>query len=239
MPLKVENIYSGYLSDINVLRGVSLNIEDKKATVVLGPNGSGKSTLLKTIYGYLKPIRGRITLNGINLVGKKPHEMPKIGIGYVSQERGIFPHLTVEENLKTGLWIMHSDKQLIKDKLDEIYGRFPILYKRRKDKANILSGGQQRILQIAKSIITNPEVLLLDEPSTGLSPLAVEEVFKIIRTLKEEGKTILLVEQNVRKALTIADYVYVIELGQNKVSGTKAEIEKNMDEILGIWGFRK
>ena len=239
MPLVVEKIHAGYSSDINVLRGVSLTVGDGRATVVLGPNGSGKSTLLKTIYGYLKPVSGRILLNNQEITGKKPHEMLKLGIAYISQDKGIFPKLTVEENLKTGLWPYRQNKELIRKKLDEIYERFPILKTRRNEKATFLSGGQQRILQIAKALLTNPDYILMDEPSTGLSPVAVEEIFNIIKELKKERKSILLVEQNVRKALTIADDVYIIELGQNKVNGSKEEIEDKLEDILGIWGFRR
>ncbi|HID04316.1 MAG TPA: ATP-binding cassette domain-containing protein, partial [Aigarchaeota archaeon] len=183
MPLIVDNIQSGYTSDINVLRGVSLKVEDGEVTVVLGPNGSGKSTLLKTIYGYLKPTRGRIMLDDTDITGRKPYEMLKLGIAYVSQEKGIFSKLTVEENLKTGLWIYRRDKNMIHEKLNEIYERFPLLESRRREKATFLSGGQQRMLQIAKALLANPRYILMDEPSTGLSPVAVEEVFKIIKTL--------------------------------------------------------
>ena len=239
MPLVVNNIHAGYSSDINVLKGVSLTVRNGRVTAVLGPNGSGKSTLLKTIYGFIKPISGRITLDDIDITGRNPYEMPRLGVAYVSQEKGIFPKLTVEENLKTGLWIHRRNRTLVNEKLHEIYERFPVLRERRRDKASFLSGGQQRVLQIAKALLMEPRYILLDEPSTGLSPIAVEEIFKILENLKKERKSILLVEQNVRKALTIADDIYIIELGQNKVSGTKEEIEDKLADILGIWGFRK
>lgn len=238
MSLVVRDIYSGYFRDVNVLRGVSLEVCEGSITAVLGPNGSGKSTLLKTIYGYLKPSSGKILLDGHDITGMKTHDLLRMGLAYVAQESGIFPHLTVEENLKTGLWILRKEKHIVRERLEEIYNRFEILSEKRNVKAGFLSGGQQRLLQIAKALLTKPRIILMDEPSSGLSPKVLDEVYGIITKLRDEGKTILLVEQNVRKALEVADAINVIELGQTKFSGTKREFEERLEEIIGIWGFK-
>ncbi|MEM4163196.1 MAG: ABC transporter ATP-binding protein [Candidatus Caldarchaeum sp.] len=236
--MAVRDLYSGYFRDVNVLRKVSMSVYRSSVTCVVGPNGSGKSTLLKTIFGYLKPFHGRIIHEGVDVTGLKPHDMLRRGVSYVSQNSGVFPHLTVDENLMAGLWLFRRNKNLVRERIRETYSRFPGLEQKKNEKAGNLSGGQQKLLQIAKTLLTNPSLVLMDEPSAGLSPKILEQVFKTIKLLRDEGKTILLVEQNVTKALSVADYVYMIELGQNKFSGTREEFERKLPEILPVWGFR-
>jgi branched-chain amino acid transport system ATP-binding protein len=235
--LKVENLSSGYHRDINVLSGVSIEVREKRITSVLGPNGSGKSTLLKTIYGYLKPFEGRVIYNGEDITGIRPHEMIRKGIAYISQEHGIFHSLTVQENLKAGLWIYRREKERFNARLKEIYERFPILREKRNIKAGFMSGGEQKILQFSIALLTDPQLILIDEPTAGLSPVLSDEVYSILRGIKEEGKTILLVEQNLRKALEASDYIYVLELGSVKYGAPKEDFQRGLREILSMWGF--
>ncbi|ADC65331.1 ABC transporter related protein [Ferroglobus placidus DSM 10642] len=235
--LRVENLSSGYHKDINVLNGVSLEVKKGTITSVLGPNGSGKSTLLKTIYGYLKPFSGRVIYNGEDVTNLPPHEKIKKGIAYISQEHGIFHSLTVEENLKAGMWIYRKNKELVKEKLKAVYDRFPILKEKRNVKAGFLSGGQQKLLQFSVALLSNPELILVDEPTAGLSPIASEEVYEILKELKREGKTILLVEQNLRKAIEVSDFAYVLELGKIRYGGDREDFERGLKRILSVWGF--
>ncbi len=235
--LRVENLSSGYHRDINVLTGVSIQVEEGKITSVLGPNGSGKSTLLKTIYGYLKPFSGRVIYNGEDITGLPPHRMIRKGIAYISQEHGIFHSLTVEENLKSGLWIFRRNKEKILEILEEIYERFPVLREKKNLKAGFMSGGEQKILQFSIALLTNPTLILIDEPTAGLSPVLSDEVYEILRSIKREGKTILLVEQNLRKAIEVSDYIYVLELGNVKFGASKEEFQKELKQILSMWGF--
>jgi branched-chain amino acid transport system ATP-binding protein len=235
--LRVEDLSSGYHKDINVLTNVSIEVEEGKITSILGPNGSGKSTLLKTIYGYLKPFSGRVFYNGEDITGLPPHEMVKKGIAYISQEHGIFHSLTVEENLKSGLWIYRKDKEKIAEKLESTYQRFPVLREKRNMKAGFMSGGQQKILQFSIALLTDPKLILVDEPTAGLSPVLSDEVYKILRGIKEEGKTILLVEQNLRKAIEVSDFIYVLELGNVRYGASRDDFERGLKEILSMWGF--
>lgn len=235
--LSVKELSSGYHKDINVLTNVSIEVEEGKITSILGPNGSGKSTLLKTIYGYLKPFSGKIFLNGREITGFRPHQMIRKGIAYISQEHGIFRSLTVEENLKSGLWIYRKDRELISEKLKEIYDRFPVLKEKRNMKAGFMSGGEQKILQFSIALLTNPKLILVDEPTAGLSPVLSEEVYEILRSIKEEGKTILLVEQNLRKAIEVSDFIYVLELGNVRYGAPRDDFERGLKEVLSMWGF--
>ncbi len=237
--LRVENLHSGYYTDINVLSGIDLEAKKGLVTTVLGPNGSGKSTLLKTIYGYLKPFEGRVIFKEEDITGMEPHSMIERGIAYISQEHGIFHRLTVEENLKSGLWIYRKDRHEVQERINSIYDRFPILKEKRNVKAGFLSGGQQKLLQFSMNLLTDPEVFLIDEPTAGLSPLLSDEIYSIINSITREGKTILLVEQNIRKALEVSDYVYVLELGKIKYRGSRDDFETGLKEILTLWGFEQ
>ena len=239
MSLKVENITSGYYKDIHVLHNVSLEARPKTVTCVIGPNGSGKSTLLKTIYGFLKPRKGRIIHNDEDITGLDPYAMLHRGIAYIPQERGIFPYLTVAENLKVGGWPLRKDKAKLEAKIQELSEKFPLLREKRRVKAGLLSGGQQKLLEICKALIAEPSMLLVDEPSSGLSPIVSKEIYDILESIAREGRTILLVDQNVRKAITMSHYVYVLELGRNKLQGSREEFELKLKDMVELWGFRK
>lgn len=225
MSLKVVEITVGYYQDLYVLQDVSLEAQEGKITAIVGPNGAGKSTLLKTIYGFLTPRRGRILLDGVEITGRRPFEMLPQGIAYIMQDIGILPHMTVEENLELGAWLFRQDKLRVSRAIEAIYRRYPLLRERRVIPAGRMSGGEQRMLEIGKALMSDPRLILFDEPSTGLAPKVVGEIYAEIGKLRGEGRTIVLVEQNVRKALSIADHVVVLELGQVKFDGKREEVD--------------
>lgn len=218
--LTINDLFVGYYRDLNILQGVSLQAAGGKITTILGANGVGKSTLLKAVYGFLRPSRGNILLSEQNLVGVPTHERIHLGISYIPQQPGVFRFMSVEENLELGAWTFKNDKQRIKRKLEENYERFPTLKPRRKSNAGELSGGMQRMVEIGRTLMTDPKLILVDEPTAGLAKILSEEVYQMLIDLRDrDGLTILLVDQEIRSALKIADYVYVLELGRNKFEG--------------------
>ena len=222
--LQVKDLYVGYYRDLNILQGVNLTAQKAKITTVLGANGVGKSTLLKAIYGFLRPNAGEILLDGQSLLGVPTHQRIDMGIAYIPQQPGVFRWMSVEENLELGAWTFRKDKARLKRKLEENYERFPILKDRRRSNAGDLSGGMQRMVEIGRTLMTDPKVILVDEPTAGLAKLLSEEVYQMLVDLRDkEGLTILLVDQEIRAALKIADYVYVLELGRNKFEGPASE----------------
>lgn len=222
--LAVKDLYVGYYRDLNILQGVSLEAEEGNITTILGANGVGKSTMLKAIYGFLRPNQGQITLNEEDIVEVPTYERIDMGISYIPQQPGVFRFMSVEENLELGAWTFKNDKQRIKRKLDENYERFPALKPRRKSNAGELSGGMQRMVEIGRTLMTDPKLILVDEPTAGLAKLLSEEVYQMLVDLRDrDGLTILLVDQEIREALKIADYVYVLELGRNKFQGPAAD----------------
>ena len=224
--LEINDLYVGYYEDLHILRGLSLKAETGKLTTILGANGVGKSTLLKAAYGFLKPHSGQILLNGNDVTGTPTHELIDLGISYIPQQPGVFKHMTVRENLMMGAWTFKNDKKRMENKIEENYERFPILREKQFDLAGSLSGGQQRMVEIGRTLMTDPEVILVDEPTAGLAKMLSEEVYRMLVNLRDdEGLTILLVDQEIREALKIADYVYVLELGRNKFEGPPAEFD--------------
>lgn len=222
--LEVNDLYVGYYRDLNILQGVNLRAEDGKITTILGANGVGKSTMLKAIYGFLRPNQGYVLLDRQNIVEVPTHERINMGIAYIPQQPGVFRFMSVEENLELGAWTFKNDKTRIKRKLEENYERFPALKPRRRSNANELSGGMQRMVEIGRTLMTDPKVILVDEPTAGLAKLLSEEVYQMLVALRDrEELTILLVDQEIRAALKIADYVYVLELGRNKFEGPATE----------------
>ena len=230
--LSIENIASGYLEEIDILRDVSLEVEQGTITGIIGPNGAGKSTLLKTIFGFLHPSKGKIRFQDNEIQNYPPYELKKMGIGYVLQEFSVFPQLTVEDNLLLGAWISRRDRDVIKQQLEEVYEFFPLLAERRREKATYLSGGLLQMLSIGKEIITKPKLLLTDEPSAGLAPKIVTEIYDLLLSIVELGTTILLVDQNIMKALEVSDYMYLLEMGQVKQGGPKKDFEDSIREII-------
>lgn len=222
--LEVRDLYVGYYKDLNILQGVSIRASTAKITTVLGANGVGKSTLLKAVYGFLRPNSGQVLLEEQSLVGIPTHQRIDMGISYIPQQPGIFRWMTVEENLQLGAWTFKKDKARIRRKLEENYERFPAIKDRRKSKAGELSGGMQRMVEVGRTLMTDPKVILVDEPTAGLAKLLSEEVYEMLTSLRdEEGMTIVLVDQEIRQALKIADYVYVLELGRNRFEGPVEE----------------
>ena len=224
--LQIEDLYVGYYADLHILQGISLQAEQGKLTTILGSNGVGKSTLLKAIYGFLQPQRGKVIFNGKNITGQAPHQQIRNGVSYIPQQPGVFQYMSVEENMMMGAWTYRRDSKRIQRKLEENFQRFPVLRERRDSKAGELSGGQQRMVEIARTLMTDPKLILVDEPTAGLAKLLSEEVYRmLVRLRDDEGLTILLVDQEIREALKIADYVYVLELGRNKFDGPAHEFE--------------
>jgi len=233
--LTANNIVAGYVDEIDILQDVSVEVQDKHITSVIGPNGSGKSTLMRVICGFLTPKSGQVLWDGNDLTGRPSHSMAGLGICYLPQERTVFPHLTVEQNIHLGAWTFRHDKKRIDSALDRVYELFPLMRERRNSKAGDLSGGMQKILEIARGMMIKPQILICDEPTVGLAPIIAKEVYDTIERLKQDGLTILLVDQNVREAIRIGDFVYVLEVGQNKVSGTKAEFETDLHDMIKNW----
>ena len=198
---------------ITALRDLSIHLETGELTTLLGANGAGKTTLLKTISGLLKPTKGCITYQGVNIEGMQPDRIIKMGIAHCPEGRKALPRQTVYENLKMGAYIRNDSDEVEKD-IERFFEMFPRLQERRDQLAGHLSGGEQQMLVICRALMSRPKILLLDEPSMGLAPLVVREVFEIIRQIHEEGTTILLVEQNAKMALKIADKGYILEVGK-------------------------
>ena len=220
--LKVEKIEVRY-SGVPVIHDVSFNVNDGELVSIVGANGSGKTTLLKTVAGTLHPAKGSIEFENEDISRSSTVEIVRKGITYVPEERRIFGPLSVEENLKLGAYIL-NDMQKIEKNLNYVYGLFPILKARRKQLGETLSGGEQQMLAIGRGLMSSPKLLMLDEPSLGLMPKLVDEMLEAVATLKEEGKTILLVEQNVREALEMADRGYVLQTGRTIYKGTGDEL---------------
>ena len=221
--LEVEDVVSGY-GEGDILHGVSLWMEKEEMVSIIGPNGAGKSTLLKTIVGLLRPRQGSIRFKGKTISGRKPAEISRLGICYVPQEENVFPTLTVVENLEMGAYIVEDG---IRERVDQIYDIFPILRERRLVNAGTLSGGERQMLAMGMALMVSPELLILDEPSAGLGPNLVEEIFDKIQEINKGGVGILMVEQNAWKSLQIAHRAYILVMGRNRLEGTAREFLEN------------
>lgn len=222
--LQIKKLQSGY-NGMEILHGINLEVKPGEVVAIIGPNGSGKSTMLKSIFNLCNIYSGKIEWKNKNITKLKTHEKIFEGISYVPQGRQVFRDLTVQENLEMGAFIM-KDKKLVKTNIKDVYEKFSFL-KEKKDKyADTLSGGQQQMLAIGRALIQNPQLLLLDEPSLGLSPKAMKEIFKKIQEINKEGVSIIIVEQNAKQAVEIADRTYVLEDGKIALTGGK-EILKN------------
>jgi len=224
--LEVDNIKAGY-GDTEILHGVSCRVEEGEIVSIIGPNGAGKSTLMKAILGLLKPSEGRIIFNGRDITGKDPDQIVKEGICYVPQSDNVFPSLTVDENLEMGAFIRKDD---YKKRMDEIYQIFPDLKEKRKAKARKLSGGQRQMVAIGRALMLDPKLLLLDEPSAGLAPKLIQMIFDKIIKINQTGISILMVEQNAKKALEVSHRGYVLAMGRNRFEDT-GEALLNNEEI--------
>jgi branched-chain amino acid transport system ATP-binding protein len=210
--LIIDNIFAGYGSGPNILRGLSLTVSAGKAYCIIGPNGAGKSTLIKAIAGLLKPRSGTIKYKDEAINGLRADQVLQRGICYVPSDRSLFPDMTVKENLRMGGYIMRNPR-LVEQRIEELFVQFPVLKEKSSQMARTLSGGQQQLASIARAMVLKPELLMLDEPSLGLAPKVVQQIFGTITKLRELGLTILLVEQNARKGLENADQGVVLDLG--------------------------
>ena len=219
--IECNGIAAGYVKGLNILQGVDLIVDEKEIVSIIGPNGAGKSTLLKAVMGIINISGGRFFINGVEKTNTPTHQIVSEGVGYVPQVENVFPSLTIEENLEIGSW---SVKGNIKQTISKIYDDFPMLKERHKDKAGNLSGGQRQILALARALVTSPSILLLDEPSAGLSPVAIKEVFEIVKEINSRGVAILLVEQNATRALNFSDRGYVLDQGRNAYQGKGQEL---------------
>ena len=237
--LKVKNIETLY-GRINAIRGISLEVDEGSITAVLGANGAGKTTILKTTMGLLEdqPDKGTIEFLGKRIDGKSTEDIGRRGISYVPEGREVFPELTVWENLRMGCYI-RRDREGIKRDYERILTQFSVLKERSSQLAGTLSGGEQQMLAIGRALMARPKLLLLDEPSLGLAPLLVKEIFGIIKSINEEGTTILLVEQNARMALNIADYGYILENGRIVLANKPAALLEDEDVKEFYLGIRE
>ena len=219
--LECNGIAAGYVKGLNILQGVDLVVSEGEIISIIGPNGAGKSTLLKAIMGLINISGGRFFINGADKTNLPTHKIINEGIGYVPQVENVFPSLTIEENIEIGAWSLAKDR---KDNVAKALEDFPLLRERKNEKAGNLSGGQRQILALARALITSPNLLLLDEPSAGLSPVAINEVFKTIKEINDKGVSILLVEQNAKRALKFSNRGYVLDQGRNAYQGEGTEL---------------
>ena len=242
--LEIKNLKVSY-GFIAALKGIDINVERGQIVALLGSNGAGKTTTLRAISGAIKPESGNIVLDGKEIAGQPTYKIAKAGITQSPEGRLLFPELTVEENLKVGAYglkttvingVKVTEKEQLNRNFERVYNLFPILKERRTQIANTLSGGEQQMVAIGRALMSNPKVLLLDEPSLGLAPLVIDEIFKAFKKIREEGTTILIVEQNALQTLKIADYAYVRELGKISLEGPAKELMTNkklIDAYLG------
>lgn len=230
--LDVKDIYSGY-GKIEVLHGVSIYVQPKEIVCIIGPNGSGKSTLLKTVFGLIQPKEGSIWFYGSEITRKETEDKVKMGIAYIPQGRNVFPTLTVMENLEMG-GVSLKDRLRLKKAIQDILERYPVLQQRKKVKAGSLSGGEKQILAMARASMIQPQLILLDEPSIGLAPKVIDEMYQQIQSINQEGVTFIVVEQNARKALRLAHRAYVLDLGVNRLEDTGEGLLNN-EEVKRLY----
>lgn len=224
--LQLENVVASYIPGVEILRGVNLHVEQGEIVCLVGPNGAGKSTVLRTVSGFLKPSKGQIVFNERSISGMAPEQILMSGITHVPQGHSVFPKMTVHENLLMGAFTI-KDQAVVTKRLDKVYGLFPWLKDRSREKAGNLSGGQQKILEIGRALMLEPPMMILDEPSLGLAPKIMAELFETIRELNRGGLTILMVEQNAREGLASAHRGYVLELGKEKFEGPAKDLLNN------------
>ena len=231
--LTVTDVHAGYLPGVDILQGLSIAARANAITLVIGPNGAGKSTLLRTVFAFLAPNQGRIVFGERATAGLRPSDLKAAGISYVTQDINSFPNLTVEENLRMGAWVFRRDSERLRRQLERAYATFPALADKRRAPAGAVSGGQGRLLSVAREMMTEPQLLLVDEPTAGLAPNLVEQVYDIlIATRKASGIAILLVEQNVEQALPLADYLYLLNLGRVKAEGPGRDFDNSRVRVL-------
>jgi branched-chain amino acid transport system ATP-binding protein len=235
--MEVRDAYVSYHGDISVLQGLDLKVRRQRITGIIGPNGAGKSTALKTLYGFLRPHRGDIYLEGERVTGMKPHAFVERGVAYVPQNRSLFGDLSVEDNLRLGCWSFRRDRRRMRDALERVYEQFPILKERRRSSASALSGGQQRFLELGRALVLEPKVMMLDEPTAMIAPRVSRELYDFIETLPAKGITVILVDQNVRSCVRISHHVYILDLGQNRADGDARDFagDARLRDMIAEW----
>jgi len=237
--LTARNLVAGYTPGIHILNGMSVDVVAGQARCVLGPNGTGKSTLLKVLFGFLPALSGDMRIGESSLSGIAAHRMGRLGITYLPQRPSLFPFLSVEVNLRLGAWSFRRDRALVRQRIDRAYTQFPILSERRRQPAGTLSGGQQRQLEIARALLSDPKVMLIDEPTASIEPRIAAQIYALIAGLARDGKAILLVDQNVSGALGIADYVYVMRTGSLLEEGPRGNFTDDVETLVSRWLYTR
>ena len=233
--LAARKLTAGYLPGISIVQGVSVDAIRGQIRCVLGPNGTGKSTLLKVLFGFLPAWDGEVLLDGRPINGAAPHEMGRHGVAYLPQRPSIFPHLSVEVNLRLGAWQYKAQRGRVEALVQRACDQFPILREKRRHPAGTLSGGQQRQLEIARSLMHDPAVFLIDEPTAGIEPRVAAQIYGIIKDIAGQGKAVLLVDQNIKRALEIADYVYVMRTGTILAEGSRDSFGGDTEALVARW----
>ena len=230
--LEVRDLAVGYREGIHILQAVSLQVIPGAITSIIGPNGAGKSTLLKCLFGLLPPRAGAVLFEGQSIADWAPDRRKARGIAYLPQHNSTFPHLTVEENLKLGGWLLRRDRAKLRERLQYVYALFPTLAQRRRERATTLSGGQLRMLSVAKEIVAPPRLLLVDEPSVGMAPKVAAELYDLLVQLPGAGITVLLVDQNITDSVRIAERVYLLGEGRVQREGTGAWFQSHLEDVI-------
>lgn len=234
--LEARSLVAGYERDIHILNGLSVKAAAGRIACVLGPNGTGKSTLLKTIFGFLRPVGGQVLFNGADITGTQPYRMLGLGVAFLPQQPSLFPYLSVEVNLRLGLWHAGRAARHWRSRLERAYVQFPILREKRRQAAGQLSGGQQRQLEVARAYLADPMLYLIDEPTAGVDPITSGEIYRIIERLaRAEGRAILLVDQDIKRALAVADHVYVVRNGALFAEGPREDFGSDTAALVSHW----
>jgi branched-chain amino acid transport system ATP-binding protein len=236
MLLEVEDLYAGYYPEVNIINGISMSVDKGQIVGIIGPNGCGKSTLLYTIFGFLKPRKGAILFDGKDLAGIRPHQLTKLGMILFPQTGGNFQDFTVIDNLKMSMWTHRKDKKMLNASIEMILDRFPVLKEKKNSKANTLSGGMQKMLEFSRIYLFDSKLVLLDEPTAGLSPKATKETMSLVEGFRKQGISIVLVDHNIRMVVDVADYVYHIGPGGKLISeGPKEIFQGELSGIVKKW----
>lgn len=235
--LEMNDVHAAYHGDISILNGLSLEVRENCITGIIGPNGAGKSTALKTMYGFLRPTKGVISLEGRDISGLPPYDMMGRGVAFVPQNRSLFDNLSVEDNLRLGCWQFRFNRARVAAALDKVYARFPILKEKRRDLASSLSGGQQRFVELGRALVVEPKIIMLDEPTAMIAPKISRDIYNFIEGLPEQGITVILVDQNVRQCVNVSDYVYILDLGRNRGEGNAETFahDDHLREMVAEW----
>ncbi|AEE68571.1 branched-chain amino acid ABC transporter ATP-binding protein [Bordetella pertussis] len=233
----LDHVTVAYHGDITILNGVNVQARAGQVTGIIGPNGAGKSTVLKTLFGFLPLRGGRIVLRGQDISRQPSHERAASGVAFVPQHRSLFGELSVEDNLVLGCWPFRRDKDKVRRRIDSVYQRFPILAQKRHDPVSSMSGGQQRFVEFGRALLIEPSVILLDEPTAMLAPKISKEIYALVRGFADEGMTVILVDQNVRRCAEISDYMYILELGRNKAEGAHEQFghDGGLRDMVASW----